>query len=140
MSSGWLPKHRQLLFQIFEEGPKVPAPPDPYDLQRKSSFYLDERNGQMRAKRLAAEIELALTRGRLIEKRLVEWQLAYLLVSIRQKLLAIPAKLYSGLGKERFPREVAQECETFIHEVLNELSKLPECAEPNWLHRLKEEK
>ena len=64
MSSGWLPKHRQLLFQIFEEGPKVPAPPDPYDLQRKSSFYLDERNGQMRAKRLAAEIELALTRGR----------------------------------------------------------------------------
>ena len=22
MSSGWLPKHRQLLFQIFEEGPK----------------------------------------------------------------------------------------------------------------------
>ena len=21
MSSGWLPKHRQLLFQIFEEGP-----------------------------------------------------------------------------------------------------------------------
>ena len=23
MSSGWLPKHRQLLFQIFEEGPKI---------------------------------------------------------------------------------------------------------------------
>jgi hypothetical protein len=22
MSSGWLPKHRQLFFQIFQEGPK----------------------------------------------------------------------------------------------------------------------
>ena len=24
MSSGWLPKHRQLFFQIFEEGPNSP--------------------------------------------------------------------------------------------------------------------
>jgi hypothetical protein len=24
MSSGWLPKHRQLFFQIFQEGPKAP--------------------------------------------------------------------------------------------------------------------
>ena len=119
--------------------PKMPAAPDPYDLQRKSSIYLDERNGQMRAKRLAAEIELALVRGRLIEKRLVEQQLEYLLVSIRQKLVAIPGKLYSRLGEERFPRETAQECEKFIHEILNELSKLPECAEPDWLEQLEGE-
>ena len=58
---------------------------------------------------------------------------------MRQKLLAMPAKLYSRLGKERFPHETARECEAFIHEVLNELSKLPECAEPNWLERLEEE-
>jgi hypothetical protein len=37
------------------------------------------------------------------------------LVSMRQKLLAIPAKLYSRLGSERFPREAAQLTETFIH-------------------------
>jgi hypothetical protein len=59
---------------------------------------------------------------------------------MRQKLLAIPAKLYSRLGPERFPRETAQECEKLIHEVLNELSKLPESAEPNWLEKLEEEK
>jgi hypothetical protein len=57
---------------------------------------------------------------------------------MRQKLLAIPGKLYSRLGSERFPREAAQECERFIHEVLEELSKLPECAEPNWLEKLEE--
>jgi len=80
-----------------------------------------------------------LTRGRLIEKRLVERQLTYLLVSMRQKLLAIPGKLYSRLGKEQFSHEPAQECERFIHEVLDELSKLPECAEPNWLEKLEED-
>ena len=45
----------------------------------------------------------------------------------------------SRLGPERFPREAAQECERFIHEVLDELAKLPECAEPNWLEGMEEE-
>lgn len=93
----------------------------------------------MRAKRLAAEMELARVRGDLIEKALVERQLTYLMISMRQKLLAIPGKLYSRLGAERFPREAAQLTETFIHEVLNELAKLPECAEPNWLEKVEEE-
>ena len=61
------------------------------------------------------------------------------MISIRQRLLAIPGKLYSRLGPERFPREAAQECERCIHEVLEELSKLPEFAEPNWLEQLEEE-
>ena len=30
MSSGWLPKHRQLFFQIFQEGPK----------ERENAFFL----------------------------------------------------------------------------------------------------
>jgi len=70
--------------------------------------------------------------------RLVLRQLTYLVVSMRQKLLAIPGKLYSRLGPERFPREAAQECEMCIHEVLEELSKFPECVEPNWLDKLEE--
>jgi hypothetical protein len=56
---------------------------------------------------------LALARDQLIEQELVVRQLTYLMISMRQKLLAIPAKLYSRLGKERFPREAAQECERF---------------------------
>ena len=84
-------------------------------------------------------INLALDRDQLVEKRLVDRQLTYLMVSMRQKLLAIPTKLYARLGKEHFPREAAQECEKFFHEILNELSKLPECAEPNWLERLEED-
>jgi hypothetical protein len=48
-------------------------------------------------------------------------------------LLAIPAELYSRLGEERFPREAAQETETFIHEVLGKLAKLSKCVESDWL-------
>ena len=80
-------------------------------------------------------LELARVQGNpnVIEQELAVRQLTYLMISIRQRLLAIPGKLYSRLGPERFPREAAQECERCIHEVLEELSKLPECAEPNWL-------
>ena len=112
---------------------------DETDLQEQSAIYLRERNAQIRAKRLAAELELAVARGELIEKPLVERQLVYLVISMRQKLLAIPAKLYSRLGQERFPHEAARECEKFIHEALNELAKLPECVEPNWLEQLEDE-
>jgi len=45
------------------------------------------------AKRLKAEMELAHARNQLIEKRLVERQLAYLLVGMRQKMLLLPGKL-----------------------------------------------
>ena len=118
---------------------KMEAPPvDTEELKRESSIYLKERNRAMRLKRMREEMLLAEARGRLIEKELVERQLVYLMVSMRQKLLAIPGKLYSRLGEERFPRETARECEKFMHEVLIELSKLPECAEPDWLEKLEE--
>ena len=84
-------------------------------------------------------MNLAFDRDQLIEQELVVRQLTDLMISMRQKLLAIPAKLFSRLGEEHFPREAARECEKFIHEVLNELAKLPECAEPDWLEWLEEE-
>ena len=85
-------------------------------------------------------LELARVQGNpnVIEQELAVRQLTYLMISIRQRLLAIPGKLYARLGKEQFSHEAAQETEKFIHEVLNELSKLPECAEPDWLEKLEE--
>jgi len=103
-------------------------------------IHLRKRNQILDLKFKREAMNLAFDRDQLVEQELVLKQLTYLVISMRQKLLAIPAKLYSRLGPERFPRETAQKCERFIHEVLNELAKLPECAEPNWLDRLKEEK
>src|SRR6266446_2766226 len=63
------------------------------DLQEQSSIYLPERNAEMRAKRSRAEMELAHASNQLIEKRLAERQLAYLLIGMRQKMLLLPGKL-----------------------------------------------
>jgi len=119
--------------------PKLPRAPEADDLQEQSSIYLRERNKAMRLKRMREEMLLAKERGGLIERRLVERQLAYFLIAIRQKLMGLSARLYSRLGEERFPKEAALEAERVVHDALGDLARLPECAEPNWLERLEEE-
>ena len=58
------------------------------ELPELSREYLRIRNQQMQTKNLSAEMMLAERRGELIEKRLVEQQAAYLLVALRQRILA----------------------------------------------------
>jgi len=113
--------------------PKTPRQPETETSVALGEEYLRKRNQILDLKFKREAMNLAFVRDELIERELAIKQLSYLVISMRQKLLAIPAKLYSRLGPERFPRETAQECERCIHEVLEELSKLPECAEPNWL-------
>jgi hypothetical protein len=55
-----------------------------------SREYLETRNRQMHAKAFMAETMAAERRGELIAKDLVEKQAAFLLVSLRQKILMIP--------------------------------------------------
>lgn len=118
---------------------KMPAPPDASDLQEQSSIYLRERNAQMKAKRLKAEMELAEARGRLIGKRLVEKQLAYMLVGMRQQVLSIPEKMRMKFGPERFNHEMAEAARLIVAEVLTSISQLPEAADPGWLEKLDED-
>jgi len=118
--------------------PKVPRQPETETSVALGEEYLRKRNQILDLKFKREAMNLAFARDQLIEQELAIKQLSYLVISMRQKLLAIPRKLYSRLGPERFPREAAQECERCIHEVLNELAKLPECAEPDWLERLEE--
>src|SRR6516225_9654197 len=113
--------------------PEVPRQPETETSVALGEEYLPKRNQILDLKFKRAAMNLAFDRDQLIEQELVVRQLTDLMISMRQKLLAIPAKLFSRLGEEHFPREAARECEKFIHEVLNELAKLPECAEPDWL-------
>jgi len=61
-----------------------------------SEEYLRHRNDQMRTKNLAAQMLLAKRRGELIEKRLVERQAAFLLLSLRQRIVAVPDGLLAS--------------------------------------------
>jgi hypothetical protein len=119
--------------------PKMPAPPEASELQEQSSIYLRERNKQMRAKRLRAEMELAFDRNQLIEKALVEKQLAYLLIGMRQKILALPGKLRLKFGEERFPHEMVEATKFMVTEILSSVFQLPQAADPNWLEKLEED-
>jgi hypothetical protein len=118
--------------------PKAPRQPETESSVKLGEEYLRKRNQILDLKFKREAMNLALDRDELVEKRLVDRQLTYLMISIRQRLLAIPGKLYSRPGKEQFSHEATQETEKFIQEVLNGQSKLPECAEPDWLEKLEE--
>jgi hypothetical protein len=108
-------------------------------LQEQSAIYLRERNAAMRAKRLDAEMTLATKRGELVEKRLVERQLAYLLIGLRQKVLAVPGKMRMQFGPERFPHEMLEALRVLVTEALTAVAELPQAAEPDWLEKLEED-
>ena len=117
--------------------PKVPRQPETETSIQLGEQYLRERNKQMRAKRLTAEMVLARERGELIEKELVTRQLAFILIAFRQSVLAWPGKLRASIGAE-FTHEMSQKARGLAHETLKHLEKLPEIVEPNWLERLEE--
>ena len=67
-----------------------------------SEKYLRLRNRAMSHKAMEAEWNLAVRRGQLIEKSLVERQASFLLISLRQKLLNFPAAYARRILKEVF--------------------------------------
>jgi hypothetical protein len=91
-------------------------------------------------KRMQDELYLAKAREELIEKRLVEKQAAYLLVSLRQRILALPstyARRFLGLDDAKQSAALLRELALGL---LNEIKSLPEkVVDPNWLRTLEEE-
>ena len=119
--------------------PKLPRAPEAIDLQEQSSIYLQERNQMMRLKRMREEMLLAKERDLLIEKELAIKQLSYLMIAMRQKLLALPLNIGNHFGdREVSIREVVEYAKRLMNETLTELSRLPECVEPDWLQKLEE--
>ena len=120
--------------------PKLARAPEAVDLDEQSSIYLVERNQAMRLKRMREEMLLAKERNQLIERELAIKQLSYLMIAMRQKLLALPLNIGNRFGDREVPiREVVEYAKRLINETLTELSRLPECVEPDWLERLEEE-
>jgi hypothetical protein len=117
--------------------PKVPRQLESETSVQLGEQYLRERNKQMRAKRLTAEMVLARERGELIEKELVLRQLTFILIALRQSVLAWPGKLRAAIGAD-FTHEMREKARGLAHETLAHLEKLPEIVEPDWLERLEE--
>jgi hypothetical protein len=106
------------------------------EISKLSAQYLRRRNHAIDLKSKAAEIELALKRGTLIEKRLVEMQATYLLIAMRQKLLNLGsshAHKFVGLTDLN---EIRQILRSIGLNVLQEVKDLPKTVKPNWLGEL----
>lgn len=69
---------------------KTNGKPTRAEVAMLSREYLEIRDRQMHGKTLTAEMVLAQERDELIEKKLVERQAAYLLISLRQRILNVP--------------------------------------------------
>lgn len=98
---------------------------------------IEERVGNARLQRMKSEMELAVKRGELIEKKLVEAQAAFLLLSMRAKILALPhswARRFVGLPDIREASRLLRE---MVIGALNELTGLPmKVTDPHWLDTL----
>ena len=110
------------------------------ELPELSREYLQNRNAQMRAKNMTAEMELADRRGEVIEKRLVEAQAAYILVAFRQRMLNLGqswARRFVGLPDARAAKKLIDE---MARSTLTELASFPDkVTDPNWLESVEGE-
>jgi hypothetical protein len=113
--------------------PRLSSRPGP-KIGKLSDEYLRHRNDQMRTKNLAAQMLLAEIRGQLIEKRLVERQAAFLLLSLRQRVLAVPDRLarqFVNIPDVNKARTILRDA---MLALLTELADLPsKVTNPRWL-------
>jgi hypothetical protein len=113
--------------------PRLSSRPGP-KIGKLSEDYLRVRNRQMSTKALTAEMILAQQRGELIEKRLIERQATFLLLSLRQRILAVPDRLARqlvGIDDVNKARGILKEV---MLALLTGLADLPnKVTNPRWL-------
>ena len=132
--------HREAFKGVAHSKPKLkPGPRVPDDVAVLSKRYLRIRNEQMRAKNLREQMLLSKARDELILKELVVKQGAYLLVSLRQRVLSVPDNLCRKLVNIPDPKQARMILREAMLALLNELKDLPsKVVDPNWLASLDE--
>ena len=85
-------------------------------------------------KRLEKEMEIAVRRGELIEKALVERQAAFLLTALRARCMSAPSAWSRRLLNISDAREMTERLRDMMASVLEDLSNLPEkVTKPDWI-------
>jgi hypothetical protein len=92
--------------------------------------YKRRRNAILDIKLKTDALRLARAQGEVIPTRLVEQQLSFFLVPIRQTLLSLSHNVGSRFGRQGINREVVDYIDQIARRALEDLSKLPETIEP----------
>ena len=125
--------------------PRAAGPRCDGKLSREESRALDReygirRNETLRLKNHRETMPLAKARGELVLRDLVERQAAYLLISMRQRMLAVPQSYACRLAGLTDPHEAAQVLRAAMLECLDELKDLPaRVTDASWLERVAEQ-
>lgn len=99
--------------------------------------FISRKIEQTEVRTMAFRLDLARIRGDVIEKRLVEKQLAYMLIAMRQQILAIPTSYARKFLHKEDIKEVYKILEEMCHRILNEIKDLPKKAvDPSWMDDL----
>jgi hypothetical protein len=136
---------KQAIAGIAGLKPRAPKPEGDGRLSKQESRALDkeyrvQRNETLRLKNFREQMLLAKARGELILRDLVERQAAYLLITMRQRMLAVPQAYAGRLVGQGDPHEAAQILRAAMIECLDELKDLPaKVSDASWLERVTEE-
>jgi hypothetical protein len=107
----------------------------------------DQLDAEWKRKRIDAEsarqrlheAKMLAMKGELISKKHVTRQAAFLVISLRQRLLAIAAQHARELLNVSDEREMASRLDAIVRSALDEIAELPErVSDPNWMQRLDE--
>ena len=85
-----------------------------------------EQTAHEKTKRMRLEMQLAVERGELISKGVVERQAGFLLVAMRQRCMSAPSTWARRLLGINDAREMTERLRDMMTSVLEEISDLPE--------------
>ena len=115
--------------------------------QSKSKQEREELDAEWRRKRIGAETakqrlheaKMLAMRGELISRKHMEKQAAFLVLSLRARLLALSARHARELLNVSDEREMAQRLDAIMRSALDEISELPlRVTDENWMQKLDE--
>ena len=93
-----------------------------------------EQTAHERAKRLQREMQMAVERGELIRKDLVQQQAAFLLTAMRQRCMSAPSAWSRRILNISDPRVAVERLKEMMVSVLEEVAELPaRVTDPNWV-------
>ena len=120
----------------------------PSEGERERQAKRDQLDAEWRRKRIDAEsarqrlheAKMLTMKGELISKRHVQKQAAFLVLSLRGRLLAIPGEHAGALLNVSDEREMAGRLDAILRVALETLADLPvKVTDPDWLSKLDDE-
>jgi hypothetical protein len=150
MGEDELIEHKKVMLNHLTKKRKIPPLPKdeekkPFDLTIAPRYELDKELIRKRIeatsmRTMAYAMDIARTREELIEKKLVEKQLAFLLIALRQKIISIPSSYARKLVHIEDIKDVHRILQEMVFRLLDDIKNLPiQVTDPNWLVNMEEE-